>query len=332
MQVSVVIPAHDSEKTIAACLNGLFKQTVAREKYEIVVVDDGSRDATRAIAQAAGVRVLAQENRGAAAARNLGAQNARGEIVLFIDADCVPDARWIEAMIAPFAEAEIIGAGGMKRTHQRGSVPQFIQMEFDDRYDRVRASRRFDFIDSGTAAYRRAVFLQSGGFDAGLADAEDVDLSYRLSELGLKMGFADGAIVYHLHPESALEYWRRKFIYARWRAQVYARHPRKLARDARTPLAQKLQGALALVQCLLAPFVLWRAEMIWLFAAAFLAFFLTTAPFVAKYFARDARVALAAPLLIAGAAYAGMAGVMWGLAKTIVNREERKERKEKTQI
>ncbi len=332
MQVSVVIPAHDSEKTIAACLDGLSNQTAARGASEIIVVDDGSRDATRAVAEARGVRVLTQANLGAAAARNLGAQNADGEIVLFIDADCVPETNWIEAMTAPFADAAIVGAGGMKRTHQRGIVPLFIQMEFDYRYDRVRAQKQFDFIDSGTAAYRREVFINAGGFDTSLSDAEDVDLSYRLVEQGYKMAFAGDAVVYHAHPESVWEYWRRKYVYAYWRTRVYARHPRKIARDSRTPQSQRAQGVLAAMLVPVFPSIPFFPFAFLLFAFGLLLFFLTTVPFVTRYFSRDWRAALIAPFLLLGAAYAGDAGVAWGLVKNILSRKERKERKEKSQI
>ncbi len=316
--ISIVIPAHDSEKTIAACLDGLFKQTVSRDQCEISVVDDGSRDATRAVVEArvpldhagsTSVRVLAQANLGAAAARNLGAREARGEIVLFVDADCVPEQNWIEEMLAPFADAEVVGAGGMKRTRQRGIVPLFIQMEFDYRYDRVRAQKQFDFIDSGTAAYRREVFINAGGFDTSLSDAEDVDLSYRLAEQGYKMAFAREAVVYHAHPESVWEYWRRKYVYAYWRTRVYARHPRKIATDSRTPQSQRAQGVLAAALLACVFFVPFFPFAFFLCAFAFL---LTTVPFVARYFSRDWRAALLAPFLLLGAAYAGDAGVVWG--------------------
>src|SRR5574341_1151960 len=243
--ISVIVPANNAEKTIAQCLDGLAAQTKPAD--EIIVVDDGSRDATGEIAQTRGARVLRQSNLGAAAARNVGAQNARGEVVLFIDADCVPDAHWIEAMTAPFADVSIVGAGGMKQTNQRALGPAFIQMEFDYRYAQVRAHRYIDFIDSGTAAYRRDIFLKNNGFDTRLADAEDVELSFRLSQQGFKMAFAPSAIVYRAHQTSLWEYLHLKFTYAYWRSFVYKRFPQKIVSDSRTPQTQKIASGLALV-------------------------------------------------------------------------------------
>lgn len=310
--ISVIIPAYNEEKNIARCLDGLSRQEDVRSEYEIIVVDDGSTDATREIAHARAVRLLQQTNCGAAAARNLGAQNARGEFVLFVDGDCEPSPTWIAAMTAPFLDSSVVGVGGMKQTHQSNFIPRFIQMEFDYRYDQVRAHQYIDFIDSGTAAYRRDMFLKSKGFDTTLMDAEDVELSFRLSEQGSNMAFARDAIVYCEHPSSVAEYLRRKFTYAYWRSFVYKRFPRKIASDSRTPQTQKIQSALAL---LFIPFI--AAALFWdrlAIVAILIALILiaTTTPFVVRFWRRDWRVALGAIFLIPLAAFAVGLGVALG--------------------
>jgi glycosyltransferase involved in cell wall biosynthesis len=311
--ISIVIPAYNVEKNIGACLDALIAQSDA--DTEIIVVDDGSTDATRTIAEAKGVRVLTQKNCGAASARNAGAIAAHGELVLFIDGDCVPKENWLAAMRAPFAAPEIIGAGGMKQTQQRGIIPRFIQMEFDYRYDRERKLHHIDFIDSGTAAYRREVFLQNRGFDTTLADAEDVDLSYRLAARGYKMAFASDAIVYDPHPESLIDYLRRKYAYAFWRTQVYARYPGKMLSDSRTPQTQKIQGVLVgLLGIAILATPIWR-EAIWLVGLLVGLFGLTTLPFIARFIRYEPLIALMSPLFLALAAIAGALGVALGALK-----------------
>src|SRR5512143_3687890 len=114
--ISVAVPASNAEKTLGACLEALLEHTAPRATYEIIVVHDGSTDRTRQTAEAYGVRVFTEANRGAAAARNVGVQNARGEIVLFVDADSVPDRNWIQEMVAPFQDPGIAGASGQKKT------------------------------------------------------------------------------------------------------------------------------------------------------------------------------------------------------------------------
>ena len=309
--VSIVIPAHHAEKTIGACLDGLRASPI-NDCEIIVVADDESVPMVRALAEPRGARVLTP-NRSAAAARNLGAQNARGEILLFIDGDCVPELNWAQYMLAPLSDPEMVGACGMKRTHQRGIIPRFIQMEFDYRYERERKLHYIDFIDSGTAAYRRDVFLKCGGFDTTLSDAEDTDLSYRLSEQGYRMAFADGAIVYHRHPDTLVEYLRRKFVYAYWRSHVYARHPQKIASDSRTPQTQKLQGILALLLPIsLVGIFFWRA-VAWVSLLIILGFGLTTIPFIKSYLRQDWRIAFLTPVFAGLAAFCGGAGVACGM-------------------
>ncbi len=308
--ISIVIPAFNEEKNIARCLDALHHQIDGKSDCEIIVVDDGSTDATRTIAQANGARVIQQPNQGAAAARNEGVRIARGDIVLFTDADCKPAPNWVAAMVMPFSDSSVVGSGGMKRTHQREFMPRFIQLEFDYRYDQVRAHRYIDFVDSGTAAYRRGIFLKNNGFDTGLKDAEDVELSFRLSEQGFKMAFASDAIVYREHPTSLWEYLRLKFTYAYWRSFVYRRFPQKIASDSRTPQTQKIQSVLALLLpfAILALFIWSQAALV--VAAIVILLLATTFPFVVRYWNRDRTVALLAPILIPLAAIA----VGWGVA------------------
>src|SRR5215470_3268662 len=94
---SVVVAAYQAERTLPSLLAALGRQDV-RDPFEVVVVDDGSADATRRIAEAAGVRVIAQANAGPAAARNAGWRAARANVLLFTDSDCVPHADWVRAL------------------------------------------------------------------------------------------------------------------------------------------------------------------------------------------------------------------------------------------
>lgn len=311
--ISVIIPAYNPGDTLGACLDALLAQSAPRSDYEIIVVDDGSTDTTRALAQSRGVRVISQPNRGAAAARNLGAAQASGDVLLFLDADSVPDARWVERMAAPFADPQIAGASGEKKTRQRELWARLVQTEYDYKYDRLASSPRMDFVDSSTAGYRKDIFLSSGGFDSSLLEAEDTDLSYRLTERGCRMLLVRDALVYHTHPVRPVDYIRRKFQYARWRTVVYSRYPHKAASDTRTPLTQKLQAvfAFALIPIILASFV-W-SMLVWAAAALVVLFLATTIPFAAYCWRRSRPVGLIAPVALLGAAYAGALGALWGL-------------------
>lgn len=317
--MSVVVAAYNEEKTLGRCLDSLLAQTAPRDSYEIIIVDDGSTDKTRQVAESRGVRVVTQPNRGAGAARNLGAQNARGDILLFIDADSVPDARCIEAMTAAFADPDVAGANGEKKTRQKGLWARLVQIEYDYKYDRLATHPTIDFVDSSTAAYRRDIFLSNGGFDPNLKEAEDVEFSFRLAARGYRMVLIREAITYHTHPESLTHYLKRKFQYARGRAIVYRRYPRKVASDQRTPQTQKLQMLLALALALVplaAP--VWNGWG-WGIALLALLFIATTLRFARYCWKHSPRVALVVPITFWLSAYASGAGAALGFLKCPAN-------------
>jgi len=314
---SIVVPAYRASRTIAACLEALNAQTVERHRYELIVVDDGSDDATVSQARQAGAdRVLTVPHGGPAAARNAGVAAARGEIVLFTDADCEPAPDWIERMVAPFDDPAVDGAKGVYRTRQRSWVARFVQLEYEDKYDRMRGRQTIDFVDTYAAAYRRCVFA-GGGFDPAFpaASGEDVEFSYRLARQGRRLVFAPDAVVYHQHPATLARYARRKYYVGFWRVRMVRLHPDKVLDDAHTPQSLKLQVALmALVLLSLALAFFWPP---FLPAAAvlLLAFMVSALPFLVKALRRDAPIAFAAPwLLLLRALALGLgfaAGLVW---------------------
>jgi mycofactocin glycosyltransferase len=108
-QASVIVPARNAEATLPACLDGLAAEGVPGPSTELIVVDDGSTDSTSAVAARPGVRVVRGAGRGPAAARNLGAASASGDVLVFLDADPVPESGWLEGILAPFTDASIVG-------------------------------------------------------------------------------------------------------------------------------------------------------------------------------------------------------------------------------
>lgn len=308
--LSIIVPAHNAAQTLGDCLEALHHQTVPRETYEVIVVDDGSMDVTQDVAADWGIKIMSQSRQGPAAARNTGVRAAQGEIVLFIDADCVPATDWLERLVAPLGMDGVVGVAGHVQTQQVGAIPRYIQLEYDVRYDRIARSKCVDFLSSATAAYWRSVFEAVEGFDAALYAAEDTELSFRLAEAGYKLAFEPAAIVYHRHPQTAIDYLRRKFHYGYWRAKVYHRFPRKIALDSRTPQWQKLQTVLApLIVISALGSLVWRPW--WRVSGLLVALFsLVSLPFLRRAWRTDKWVAfLSLPLLFtsAGATALGLA-------------------------
>lgn len=314
-RASVIIPTHNDKAGLGNCLTALDRQTVDREEYEIIVVNDGPMDdAVQAVAEKHQAHFLHQPQRGAGMARNLGAEHAKGKLLLFTDADCVPAPDWIEKMTAPFTDPDVIGICGIVRTRQRGLTARFIQLEYDHRYRNVARHTRIDFVNTGTAAYRREVFLQCGGFDPALLGAEDMEFSYRLAGQGHRLIFAPQAVVHHRHPTSILEYAGRKCHYGYWRMAVYQRHPDKVVSDSRTPQTQKLRiGALGLLGIATIGTFFWP-RLGWIAGASALLFLITSLPFWWWVLRRDLLVGLFTPLFIV----AGTAGSALGVASGLL--------------
>ncbi len=286
---SVIVPAYNAEATLTDTLEALARQSIPREHYEIIVVDDGSTDRTAEIAEAYADTVLRQENAGPAAARNAGVAIARGEIVLFTDADCAPIPEWIERMTAPFADPDVVGTKGAYLTRQRAPMARFVQQEYEDRYDRMARFKRIDFIDTYSAAYRRDVFLANGGFDTvfPVASVEDQEFSFRLAQKGYKMVFVPEARVYHRHNERLKDYIRRKFYIGYYKALLTRWLPERLLGDTHTPPVLKLQILImALILLDLGAAVFWGWAR-WLLLLLVAAFYLSAVPFLLKIARRD---------------------------------------------
>jgi GT2 family glycosyltransferase len=316
--VSVVVPARNAGHTLGACLDALRKEGVPGEGVELFVVDDGSSDDTALVATRRGARVLPGEARGPAAARNLGARAASGEVLVFLDADTEPRPGWLKEMLAPFADPDVVAVKGRYYTRQRSPIAHFVQLEFEEKYDRLERAPRVDFVDSGTAAYRRDAFLAAGGFDEGflLPSVEDVELAFRLATAGARFVFNPRASVWHSHADSLRDYLRKKAGYGYFRVRVYRRYPQKALGDSYTPPTMAVQIALAALTGLLGMAAALRVPSA---ARALVAtmgvFALTTTPLARRAWRSDPGVAALVPVLVYARSWAQGLGILAGVIR-----------------
>ena len=315
VSVSIIIPTFNGAARIGNCLDALANQ-VARHSAEILVVDDGSTDGIKeVVGRYPGVRLISQANAGPAAARNHGAQEAQGAIILFTDDDCVPMPDWLDAMLEPFKDPEVVGAKGVYRTRQKRLAARFVQIEYEDRYHLMAGLENIDFIDTYSAAFRRDRFLEMTGYDTSfpVACAEDIELSYRMSSRGWKMKFVPNAIVYHTHPDSFWWYLKKKYKFAFWRVLAVRKNPSKAVKDSHTPQIMKLQLLFAPLLLLAVCWDLILKPALPVSAFVVAAFFLTTLPFALRAIGKDPLVGLISPLVLAARACAQLLGVVSGL-------------------
>ncbi len=320
MKVSVIVPVYNNQESIKKCVEALLGQDYPNNGYEVIVVDDGSDDGTAGVVKAYPLKYIYQKNQGPAAARNRGAGEAKGDIILFTDSDCVPDGNWISEMIKPFKAPDVVAVKGAYKTKQRALTARFAQIEFEERFNMLKKAGSIDMVDTYSAGFRRGVFLEMKGFDTSfpVANNEDTELSYRMSRLGFRMVFNSNAIVYHLnHPDTIKRYARLKFWRGYWRMVVYKRFPDKMIKDTYTPQTLKLQILSLLFFFAVLPLTpLFPGAGIFLLLLASLSFLVLSVPFTVLAFSKDPVVGLLAPfLLLVRAALIGI-GVLWGVARS----------------
>jgi glycosyltransferase involved in cell wall biosynthesis len=228
VQVSVVFATHNRAARLAMLLASLREQTIGTERFEVVVVDDGSADDTDAVLEAElargglALRVLRHERaRGPAAARNTGWRASRGAFVAFTDDDCTVSPKWLEAGLAAWAEAQ-------DRFVQGRTDPQPAELHTEGPFSRtLRVHSLGPSFQTCNVFYPRSLLEAAGGFDEEtftVPGGEDADLAWRCLERGAEAVFEPRAQAYHavqdLGPVGKLK------VAWRWHEtmRLYARH------------------------------------------------------------------------------------------------------------
>jgi GT2 family glycosyltransferase len=216
-QVSVVIPTYNRKKQLENVLKALEEQTFSFEDFEVVVVSDGSQDGTNEYLETLETPLnlvpVLQENQGVAAARNRGFKDSRGEIVLFIDDDVVPTPQLIceHLRIHRSTEDDVVVIGPMLSPpdFQLSPWTQWEQAMLYKQYNAMiegqwePTARQFF---TGNASLAKRLLDAVGGFDPSFRRAEDVELAYRLADIGVRFLFSEKAIGYH-YVERSFSSW-----------------------------------------------------------------------------------------------------------------------------
>jgi len=201
--VTVVVPVYNGAMTIANCLESLLAQTYPQDRYEIIVVENGSTDETTRVVEKYPVRLFHNEVRGPAAARNRGIRESTADIIAFTDADCVVTPTWLVELIKPYADPSIGGVGGdiQPYRHPGRTLVELFNDQHSPWTNYLTGKPEFlPQLYTPNASYRRALLVAIKGFDERILTGEDVEMSWRIQmELGTKIMFTPTAVVYHHH-------------------------------------------------------------------------------------------------------------------------------------
>ena len=207
--ISVVVPVYNGRSVISLCIEALLAQDYPTDRREIIVVDNNSTDGTGDIVAGYPVTLLFERDiQTSYAARNRGLLQARGDIVAFTDADCLPRSDWLSQLVTVFLSLDIVGvAGEVKPAQTEGLIGRFFA---ESNPVRSRKINGLWYVITANAAYRRHTLLELGGFRSELFTAGDIDLSIRLQLGGYgQIEAAPEAVVIHTYGDSWGEIWSR---------------------------------------------------------------------------------------------------------------------------
>jgi GT2 family glycosyltransferase len=218
---SVIIPTYERPAQLASCLRALARQDYPPERFEVVIVDDGSATSPGKILdqfrESLDLKLLEQKNTGPAGARNFGATRARGEFLAFTDDDCEPDALWLRALASSFAgnEERIIGGrtvNALPRNPYSETSQAIIEVVYAHFNSDPQDAR---FFASNNFAVRAERFRELKGFDESFITSEDREICARWRSRGWGLTYAPEAVVYHAHHLTLRTLWRQHFGYGR---------------------------------------------------------------------------------------------------------------------
>jgi GT2 family glycosyltransferase len=225
--ISVVVCAYNAERTMEPCLESL--RDCPYPSYEVVVVNDGSTDATGDIAhrhEGGRIRVIDQPNLGLSAARNVGSAAARGEIVAYTDSDCVVDPDWLTYLAYKF-QAGFVAVGGPNFPPPEDTlVPSAVAVSPGGPTHVLMNDDVAEHIPGCNMAFLKSKLEEIGGFDvAYTAAGDDVDLCWRLQNAGYTIGFSPAAMVWHFRRNTVRAYLKQQMGYGKAEALLLFKHP-----------------------------------------------------------------------------------------------------------
>ncbi len=226
-RISVVVCSYNGAHTLAETLAGI--EGLAYPDYEVIVVNDGSSDATDEIARRFGVRLINTENRGLSSARNTAMKAATGEIVAYIDDDAYPDPHWLHYLAATYMRSAHVGVGGPNLAPPGdGGIADCVANAPGGPNHVLVSDREAEHIPGCNMSFRKASLQAVGGFDSQFRIAgDDVDLCWRLQEHGWTLGFHPAAMVWHHRRASVRAYLKQQYNYGRAEGMLEIKWPEK---------------------------------------------------------------------------------------------------------
>jgi glycosyltransferase involved in cell wall biosynthesis len=301
---------YNAENTIIQTLTGLEDQT--RKDFEVIVVDDGSADnSSKLVAEFASpsnlsIKLVHQENAGPAKARNHGVEHSSGDVIIFLDSDCIPPENWLEEMVKPL-KGRVVGCNcGYKVKNNESLVARYVDYEIAKRHEKL-IGKTTDTMGSYSASYVKDIFIKANGFSTEypIASGEDFDLAFNIRKMGYDLVFTGKTFVYHYHPDSLKKYLKQQFGRGYWRVKMYLRNKDKIITgDSYTGHEAQVQFMLSGLVFLSIPLAVINP----LFLLSFVVLLFSNLPLGLWIFKKERKFLFLAPILASMRSLAGTLG------------------------
>lgn len=226
IKVSVIVPFYDSERYISSCIEGLLQQSYPQDQYEILMIDNNSTDASaERVKKYPRIRLLFEGNQGAYAARNRGLQDAKGEVIAFTDADCVPARDWLDKIMLAMGHPGLrMVLGQAEFSGDSMLLSQLAAYENEKRqYIFNSAKKELYFGQTNNMAVEKTLFDELGPFVERARGGDTIFVRQAVNKYSCEVvRYCPQIRVRHMEMDSLRKYYQKCFIYGRSR-QGYRR-------------------------------------------------------------------------------------------------------------
>jgi GT2 family glycosyltransferase len=204
----------------------LGQQSLPADKYEVIVVENGSREMPDVDGLHGVVRYMHSPRANSAAARNIGLRAARGRFLLLTDADCVVAPNWIEALCEVQRDGQVAAAGGRILPYRPRTWTQRHAITIVNGQEHLNylPAMSLPYVAGANAGFDTALLRRVGGFDEDLLSGNDVDVCYKLGLEGCEVGLAPAAVVWHEDRATVAAHFRRFRFYAIYQVLLFAKY------------------------------------------------------------------------------------------------------------
>lgn len=236
--ISIIVPVLNAERDINRCIGSLMNQNYPQDRYEVIIIDNGSVDKTISILNRYydyhnNIKILHESNKGSYSARNTGIKNSKGEIIAFTDSDCIVSENWIRELSKGFISDNIGCVVGAVHSYQDNTnkgdtlVERFSKSKDIMSQERTLNSNFLPYGETANVAFRKNVFHCIGYFDEIFKSGGDADIAWRMQLLTTyKLIYRPESIVEHHHRVTLKDLFLQHFKYGLGLAMLNKKYDR----------------------------------------------------------------------------------------------------------